>query len=83
MQEHHSGAPLGTLEGRLTPSGGIIVCLAGRTDNGGPVTELTFELVDVERSVTTLDAVGLDDKDRATLQAVLAAPPKRQRMEAP
>jgi hypothetical protein len=33
---------------------------------------MTFELSDVERLATTLDAVDLDDSDRVTLHAVFA-----------
>jgi hypothetical protein len=38
------------------------------------MTEMTFDLADVERLAATLDVlcVGLDDKDRATLHAVFA-----------
>ena len=36
------------------------------------MTETTFELADVERLAATLDAVDLDDTDRATLHAVFA-----------
>jgi hypothetical protein len=32
----------------------------------------TFDLKDIERLATTLDAVNLDDEDRATLHAVFA-----------
>jgi hypothetical protein len=36
------------------------------------MTETTLDLGDVERLATTLDAVSLDEKDRATLHAVFA-----------
>jgi hypothetical protein len=36
------------------------------------MTEVNFQLSDVERLATTLDAVDLNDSDRATLHAVFA-----------
>jgi type VI protein secretion system component Hcp len=36
------------------------------------MTEMTFDLADVERLATTLDAIKLDDSDRSTLHAVFA-----------